>query len=81
MLTPKPCPHQKSVASLSLSQKGVCVCLAIPSHSGQTVHMTETAVRLSMRGESLEPVEYAPATRPPVVQDKKCAARVADGSK
>lgn len=42
---------------ISLSQKGVCVCLAIPSHSGQKVHMTETAVRLSMRGESLEPVE------------------------
>lgn len=54
--------YLKSVPSpkmccISLSKGGVCVCLAIPSHSGQKVHMTETAVRLSMRGESLEPVE------------------------
>lgn len=56
--------------SLSLSQ-GVCVCLAIPSHSGQKVHMTETAVRLSMREESLEPVEYAHATtHPATVQEQ-----------
>lgn len=67
--------YLKSVPSpkmccISLSKGVVCVCLAIPSHSGQKVHMTETAVRLSMRGESLEPVEYAHATRPPVVQEQ-----------